>query len=292
MKEPAPRPAHRPHKPAALGRFLARMQCGRWLYPLYAARQLFLKEHSLVYDRLPGALDGLRIAYVSDIHYGALLDEKRVADLAARVNALKADLVILGGDYGEDAAHTLRFWQIAPAFLARLGVCGVLGNHDRAEADAAVLSAAMRERGVIPLVNSTHFFSLGSIHLAVGATDDCNHGRPDYVAVKEQQRGADFTIYAPHSPDALKGAFALGDPPFFQLALCGHTHGGQICLGRFAPCTSSRYGMRYGNRYRSGERTEHGARIIISNGVGTTFVPLRLFAPPQYHLITLRAASK
>ena len=288
MKERAP---HQPHKPAAIGRFLARIKGGRWLYPLYAARQLYLKEHMLAYEHLPPALDGLRIAYVSDIHYGSLLDETRVRDLVARVNALSPDLIILGGDYGEDAANTLRFWQIAPAFQARLGVCGVLGNHDRAEASAATLCAAMRKHGVISLVNSTHFFSIDSARLAVGATDDCNHGQPNYAAVKRQRRNADFAIFAPHSPDALKGAFALGDPPFFDLALCGHTHGGQICLGSFAPYTASKYGIRYGNHYRSGEISEHGTRIIISNGVGTTFLPLRLFAPPQYHLITLRAGT-
>ena len=105
-----------------------------------------------------------------------------------------------------------------------------------------------------------------------------------------QVLGADYVIYAPHAPDALEDAYNVQRDPFFDLALCGHTHGGQVTLLGFAPYTASRRGLRYGNHYRSGEIEEHGVTVLVSNGVGTTWLPLRLGARAQYHLITLSRA--
>ena len=76
---------------------------------------------------------------------------------------------------------------------------------------------------------------------------------------------------------------------FYDLALCGHTHGGQVTFFGFAPYASSLYGLRYGQAYLTGEMEEDdGVHVVISNGVGTTWMPLRFGAPAQYHLITLR----
>ena len=253
-------PAKRPHTPSRLGILMASLRPRRWLYPIYAARQLRLERHEISSAHVPRSLSGLKLAYASDIHYGALLDAERVNDLAARLNALEADIILLGGDYGEDAAHSLEFWHIVPPLHARLAVCAVIGNHDRADGDIDALCAAMQSKNVTPLVNSA---------LTLRSGED--------------------TI-APHAPDALEDAYNVQRDPFFDLALCGHTHGGQVTLLGFAPYTASRRGLRYGNHYRSGEIEEHGVTVLVSNGVGTTWLPLRLGARAQYHLITLSRA--
>lgn len=282
--------ARKPHTPSRLGVYLATLKPSRWLYPLYAARQLYLERHEISSAHVPRSLSGLRLAYASDIHYGQLLDEARVQDLAQKLNVLQADVILLGGDYGEDAAHTLAFWQIVPAFHARLAVCAVVGNHDRADGDMDALCAAMQAKGVTPLVNSTLTLHGEDGDIAICATDDCYHGQPDFYGVAAQTHEADYVIYAPHAPDALEDAYNTQKEPFFDLALCGHTHGGQVSFLGFAPYTASQRGLRYGNHYRSGEIEEYGITVLVSNGVGTTWLPLRLFARPQYHLITLYRA--
>lgn len=283
------REAHQPHRPGKLGIWLNSLPEGwKWLFPVQASRQLQLKEYEVSSIELPEVFDGLRIAYASDIHYGTLLSEKRVADLAQRLNALKADIIILGGDYGEDAAHSFAFFEKLPPLEAKIAVCGVLGNHDRAEGSAEELSAAMEKCGITPLVNSALKIRIQDAELCICATDDVSHGDPMFREVKAQAEGADFVIYAPHAPDALQAAKEEGAGVFYDLALCGHTHGGQVSLFGFAPYTASLYGMYYGNLYLSGQKEEDGAQIIISNGVGTTWMPLRFGAKAQYHLITLR----
>ncbi|MBQ7455527.1 MAG: metallophosphoesterase family protein [Clostridia bacterium] len=282
MKEHRP-----PRKPAAWGVKLASCRALSWLPPLRAARKLSLRED--VVSGVPPALDGLKIAYASDVHYGAYLGKDRLRDLAERLNALEADVLILGGDYGEDAAHGLAFWEQAPGLHARLAVCAVLGNHDRAKGSVEDFSRAMRARGVTPLVNGALLLDVNGARLAVCATDDDRCGEPDLAPVLAQCRGADWVIYAPHMPDALQPAFAAAQPPFFHLALCGHTHGGQITVFGLPLDVSSGLGWRYGRRHLTGHFKENGRDVIVSNGVGVTWLPFRAFAPAQYHLITLRA---
>lgn len=286
------RAAHAPHRPGKLGLWLNSLpENWKWVFPVHLSWQLYLVENDVTSEKLPRALHGLKIAYASDIHFGALLKEERVIDLAERLNALEADIILLGGDYGEDAAHTLEFFRLLPPLKAKLAVCGVIGNHDRAEATAEELIDAMETCGITPLVNSTLTLEMDGKKLCICATDDLSHGDPAFNEVKEQVFGADYVIYAPHSPDALEAAREEGADGFYDLVVCGHTHGGQVAVFGFAPYTSSLYGARYGNLYLSGEIEEDdGTQIIISNGVGTTWMPVRFGAPPQYHLITLRRA--
>ena len=79
----------KPRMPSRAGLLLARLPAPRWLYPLYLSRQLYLKEDMLCLPALPEALDGLRIAYASDIHYGAYLGRERLTQLADRLNISK-----------------------------------------------------------------------------------------------------------------------------------------------------------------------------------------------------------
>ena len=285
-------PVHPPHKPWAPGARIAQNRFIRRLPPFRGATELNLKEYTVSSAKLPEAFDGLRIAYASDIHYGALLDEARVRDLAERLNALDPDILLLGGDYGEDTSNALAFWKLVPELRAKLAVCAVLGNHDRAEGPAEPFIAAMQERGVTPLVNSVLTLSRDGQTLALCSTDDFNHGTPDFAGVAAQAADADFVLYAPHSPDALPQAFDVSLPPFFDMAVCGHTHGGQIAIFGIAPHTASRYGFFFGNRFNSGMKTEQGVPVIISNGVGTSWLSIRFGAPAQYHLITLRSLRK
>ncbi|MBQ9299532.1 MAG: metallophosphoesterase family protein [Clostridia bacterium] len=275
-----------------IGLWLSRLPAPKWLYPLYLPRQLYLKEYEVAAKRVPPALSGLRIAYASDMHYGGYLDEQRVSALAEKLNALHADIIILGGDYGENNENSLEFWRLIPDLHARLAVCAVMGNHDLKSGPAQPLLKEMRRRGVTPLVNKALRLTRNGVHFAVCATDDLYLGHPDFEKTARQASGQAYVIYAPHSPDALKFAYALSEKPFFDLAICGHTHGGQVALFGVGLATSSRQGFRYGNRYRTGMLRERGVHVIVSNGVGTTWLPLRLGVEPQYHLITLKHTEK
>ena len=74
----------------------------------------------------------------------------------------------------------------------------------------------------------------------------------------------------------------------YDLALAGHTHGGQlVVLGRSLHSSS-----RYGDRFRTGWMTFDEKPLMVSNGVGTSLLPIRVGTRPQIHRVTLKTASK
>lgn len=256
-------------------------------YPLYLAAQLDLAEDTYTSPALPAAFDGLKVAYISDIHYGAYLNEARVMKLVERVNALAPDLIILGGDYGEDSQGALAFFHLKPGFRAKIATVAVMGNHDRTlpESNLQAISRAMQEAGIRPLVNDALVIEREGKKLAIAGVDDYYNGHPDLEKAAALCRDADFTIFAPHTPDILPETYKMAGGIFYDLALCGHTHGGQVALfGRALKSSSD-----YGERYRTGWKKENGMDILISNGVGTSFLPVRLGTRPQFHLITLKS---
>jgi len=81
----------------------------------------------------PGAeaLDGLRLAFVSDVHAGSFCTADDLCALFARVMAANPDLVLLGGDLINTREREILLFDRALASLRpRLGVFAVPGNHD------------------------------------------------------------------------------------------------------------------------------------------------------------------
>lgn len=260
----------------------------KWLYPFYLTSQVGLLTEEVALESLPPAFDGLRVAYASDIHFGPYLDLAQAQELVKRLHALQADLILLGGDYGARQNDSLAFFEAMPPFSAAQGVFAVLGNHDYSESGESTspLLQMMSQKGVAPLVNQTVVIKKNNQTLCIAGPDDIRCGQPDLDALQAQTQGADFVLFLPHSPDLIPDAFAKGF--HFDLALCGHTHGGQITLfGRSLHSSSI-----YKDRFRAGWYRENNADIFVSSGVGVSILPMRLGTRPEIHLFTLRSKTK
>jgi predicted MPP superfamily phosphohydrolase len=166
----------------------------------------------------------------------------------------------------------------------------VLGNHDRTipEANMTTLRAAMQSAGVTLLVNETARVRVGSDAIYIAGVDDYGNGRPDIRGVAAQMAADDYVIFLSHSPaaipDALKATDKDGLKGWFDLGLFGHTHGGQIAL------VGELLGISHVDaRYERGWLKENRADILISHGVGTSLLPIRVLRPPQLHVITVKA---
>lgn len=266
---------------------------GLIVYPFAEPWMLKVEEKSVQISGLPTALKNLRIVYLSDIHMGQQYPPARVATLIKQINALSPDLVLLGGDYAEDSDGAIDFFQTAPAIQARLGVYAVVGNHDRTEPESnlSLLVAEIKRYGAIPLCNYVDRVKVGKSYIYLAGVDDYYNGYPDVNGVASQVREDDFVIFLGHTPDLLASAFSAksadGNTHWFDLALFGHTHGGQVTL--LGKPLFRNLEPEIGDRYLTGWREENRAHILVSNGVGTSVFPVRLFAPPQIHVITLKA---
>ncbi|MCI4590072.1 metallophosphoesterase [Sphingobium sp. BYY-5] len=231
----------------------------------------------------------MTVALLTDTHLsGPDNSPARMARIVAQINALRPDLILLGGDYiGDDKGGAVYNAQdsIAPfaGLRAPLGVVAVLGNHDsRSRKNRRALSepdwqAAFTRIGVTLLQD-------GAVRrgpLAIGGLKDIYTRKidiPDTLADMRRIGGA--PVVMSHGPDVFP---KLPDTP--SLTLVGHTHCGQVAFPFWGIVyVPSAYGTRYAcGLYRDGSKT-----MIVAGGVGTSGFPVRMLAPPDIWLITIR----
>lgn len=259
----------------------------KWLRPFYNTTQLKVKAEPYISDKLPAAFSGLSLAYAADIHYGSYLNQERALEVVKLITGLEADLILLGGDYGENAQTAEAFFDLIPPFPESAPVLASIGNHDHMGTGANIgrLMAKMRAKGVKPLRNGVWCLERSGRTMAFCAPDDILSGVPDFPQLIRGTQGADFVVFMPHSPDLVPEANQAGLR--FDLALCGHTHGGQIALRGRSLYPSS----RYGDRYRMGWVRENESDVFISCGVGTSVLPMRVGTMPEIHRFVLSSGN-
>ena len=259
-------------------------------YPFLEARLLRTERVRLKADDLPEEANNLRIVYLSDIHYGFWFSDGRLGSLVSRINGLRPDLVLFGGDYATDHQTALQFFrklQSGDRIHSRYGVFGVIGETDRGESDFDLneLTEAMSNADVVPLVNRVVPVNIGSGRIYIAGLDDQLTGKPDLKAVSRSVSADDYVILLSHNPsvipDAQLATDSSGNLGWFDLGLFGHTHGGQMLF------FSSLLGIAddVPDRYQSGWLKENRVDLLISHGVGTSVFPARLLCFPQIHCI-------
>lgn len=240
---------------------------------------------------LPAGIGQLRIVYATDIHKGGLYTDGRLSALISHINACNADIVLLGGDYAQDSDSAIAFFRSMPRIHSRYGVYAVLGNHDRTipESNLTTLRAAMQSAGVTLLLNTVNRVHIGANEICIAGIDDVGNGRPDLPGVASQVSTGDYVIFLSHSPAIINDALAAKDKDghqgWFDLGLFGHTHGGQIAL--LGPLLKD---DGVPDEYTAGWVKRNRADMLISRGVGTSGLPVRLFCRPQIHLITVNTS--
>jgi predicted MPP superfamily phosphohydrolase len=223
----------------------------------------------------------LRIALLSDFHVGTPGDTPALlTQTVRRVNALHPDLVLLAGDFLSRETQGVSSFgpvpTVAPlaALQARLGSFAVLGNHDYEQ--GAEVRQALAAIGIRTLDNEA--VRAGPLAI-VGISDAFSHHDDVARAIAGWRRIGGVPVVLTHSPDVIP-ALPLG----IGLAVAGHTHCGQVTLPWFGAVITQ---SRYGRRYACGVVRE-GARIgLITAGLGTSSLPLRLGARPDLWLVTL-----
>jgi uncharacterized protein len=224
----------------------------------------------------------VRAVLISDLHVaGPDMPPGRLARIVAQINALRPDLVLIAGDFISDKRVSTRHYSQAEAaaplagLRARLGTIAVLGNHDHWR-DAAGARAALAAAHVRVLDNDAA--QLGP--LSVGGIDDAFTRHEDLgrtLAAMRALPGA--RILLSHSPDPFPSL-----PPDVGLMLAGHTHCGQVRLPLLGAVKTM---SAYGQRYACGLIRERGRILIVTAGLGTSGLPLRLGAAPDLWLIRL-----
>lgn len=269
-----------------------------------------VKNVSIPFEDLPKDLSGLRIALIADIHLGHYLSSEYLRSIVKQVNELKPDLIILGGDYlwqeRSFLAHLIsQFYTdeydglTGAAFLhqvisdcaiilselsAPLGTYGILGNHDQWDIGPGVAGIFALNKSAPILINQEVTIKRGSSKIRLLGVDDYWTGTPMIPATWNTDLSSEFKILLSHNPDFISEKIN-NSVPKFSLALCGHTHGGQIKL----PLVGAVIKNIYDHRFMEGLVTLNEGRKVafVTTGIGMVEIPLRLNCPPEIAVINL-----
>lgn len=243
-------------------------------------RRIKMYLHDVVSDRVDPALDGVRIAHLSDIHVSTGMKPRRLHRAVEMVNALRPDFVVLTGDY---VCFSPRPLPKLTEALKRLEVpaFATLGNHDH-WSGADEVRRALAVAGVHVLTNEHRVLDVrgGQIQL-VGIDDSVTRNHDPERAFRGLPEGGTRIVLA-HDP-AFADHLSRYRP---TLVLSGHTHGGQIHMGPLTTYLSKKVGAKYLHGFFELD----GTILYVSRGLGHS-LPLRFRAPMEVAQHTLRSPA-
>lgn len=242
---------------------------------------------------LPRELEGLRIAFMADLHAGPFTPNDYLAEVARQVNAMQPDLVLIPGDfvdkhgrYFDDAARMLS--TLRPT----LGTFGTLGNHDHWEG-TALAHRKLTEAGVTLIDNDRVFLTRDrrvtkqpqADALALAGVGDLWVDKPDLARALRDVPASMPRLLLSHNPDFAEEA--PDKTARVDLMLSGHTHGGQMRVPLLGtPFLPSRYGQKYASGLVQGPAWP----VYVTRGIGVAGSPVRLGVRPELTLLTLARA--
>ena len=235
------------------------------------------------------ALSGRTILFMTDLHSSPMFPPRALERLIAQANALRPDLILLGGDLAETARDQAEALPLLMQLNAPLGVYTVMGNNDshHPQIGGRALTDCLRDAGIITLIDSEAAVPANGCRIRIAGLDVYDRktrAASPYFADSDER---DFRIVMAHYPQSIPLHLdECAAPP--HLGLSGHTHGGQF---RFLGLTPFSIGFERGRQAHlmpsAGWTDKYGFPALVSSGVGVSRLPFRLNVPPQIHLITL-----
>ncbi|MCP3954455.1 MAG: metallophosphoesterase [Desulfobacterales bacterium] len=250
------------------------------LYPIGVrnAKTIVVYEHSLYFKNLPHAFNGYTLLHLTDLHLDMIPETAQT--ICRRIAGLEVDGCVLTGDYcnkiGGEFKNILQpMRQVVSGIRARDGIFATLGNHDSYR-----MTPYFEQMGIRMLNNETVSISRGQDRIWLTGLDDPYYYFTDQAIHTLEQAPAGFKIVLVHAPSLFDMASASG----YHLYLCGHTHGGQICLPGGIPIIRH---LRYGRQYYRG-MWQHGRMTgYTGQGTGTVGIPIRFNTQSEITLFRL-----
>ena len=251
--------------------------------------RIVVTEYQLYYSNLPEAFDGYRIVVLADIHGNEF--GRNNERLIAYVIEAAPDIITIPGDLIDEYGSTFRHLEVALTLVSKLVEIAptyfVTGNHDWSSGELPALLSMLESFGVIILQNDYVLLESDSQSIILAGTDDPN-GPADMIKpgqlvseIKEKHEDS-FFIMLEHRNYNLPLYSELG----VDLVISGHSHGGIIRL----PFTDGLLATRFYffPSYASGVNTMDSTNMVVSRGLGSSFMWMRLFNNPEVVVVELR----
>lgn len=236
-------------------------------------------NYDFTHRDVPEAFEGFRIAFISDLHYKSLLKEKGLNDLVNLLIAQKPDVLLMGGDYQEGCEFVEPLFAALSRVKTPMGTYGVMGNNDYERCHDDIINT-MKHYGMRILEHEVDTLRKDGQQIIIAGVRNPFDLTRNGVSPTLTLSPEDFVVLLVHTPDYVEDVSIQNT----DLALAGHTHGGQVRVFGIAPALNSHYGNRFvtGLAYNTAQ-----IPMIITNGIGTSRMPIRVGAPAEIIMITL-----
>jgi uncharacterized protein len=242
-----------------------------------------VNEISVVIPNLPSAFDGFRMLQLSDIHIDGIPD--RGERLGRLIETLEFDLCLITGDYrfatfGDYNEAVLWMNRLMGSVNCPCGTYGILGNHDFIE-----MIPGLEACGIRMLLNDAVPIERGKKLIWIVGLDDVHfYGAHDLYKPLSGIPDEHLKILMVHSPEIIAEA-ADASVAYY---LCGHTHGGQICLPGKLPVW---FNASCPKKYAAGPWRYRDMQGYTSRGTGASGLAVRFHCPPEVTIHTLVRSS-
>jgi predicted MPP superfamily phosphohydrolase len=249
---------------------------------IQAHRSPVVTSYDVTIPKLPSERNGTVVVLVSDTHLGSMLDERWALARIAQVQALRPDLIVLGGDIVEDHGAAKRKWgPLLGKLSAPLGVWAVDGNHETFGFGGK--DGVLQDAGIHLLHDRWEEAAPG---LIIAGVDDLTTTQRRAGNLTSSLNGAltgrpsnGATIFLSHTPWPPDAAAYPG----IGLMLSGHTHNGQIW--------PFRYVVKAIYPFVAGKYEVNGMALIVCRGTGTWGPRMRLWGRGEIVRVTLHASA-
>jgi predicted MPP superfamily phosphohydrolase len=242
------------------------------------AKTIKVNELTLKFPNLPPAFNGFRILHLSDLHIDSI--PGFAALLIHKIKFLEFDLCLLTGDYRRDISgsfnHILKPLKVLSKYIqSQYGTFAVLGNHD-----TYLMAQYEQESGMDLLINESVEIIKNGQKILITGTDDPFNFFTEPALLCLETKGYDFKIAMVHTSELASAAAERN----YDLYLCGHTHGGQICLKEGVPLISHQF---EGKKFNHGKWNVGNMIGYTSRGAGVSGIPIRFNCMAEITIITL-----
>ncbi|MEG0021507.1 MAG: metallophosphoesterase [Bacilli bacterium] len=267
---------------------------GFYGYAMYfGAKGFKVKEYGINSTNIASEFDGLKIAHISDIHYGFGITIKDIDKIINDINLKKPDLVLLTGDLVDANISKKEYDELVKSMNkldASIDKYAIDGNHDHGYKNWAKL---VIDCGFININDSYEvIFSKGNESIFLAGVSNNTYSTKkitdkmetisNYMSSEEYK--STYNILLMHEPDFIEDI----NYEEFDLVLAGHSHNGQVRI----PFIGAFYTPKFSKNYYNEHYTLKDTNLYISSGIGTSELPVRLFNKPSYNFYRIKKTDQ
>lgn len=259
---------------------------GTILYSRFiGTKGLKIKEYLIIDKDLPDSFSGLKIAHISDIHYGQTTDKYDLKNIVKSVNEYKPDIIVITGDLlDQDMEYTEQDIKDIVYYLLKLdasmGKYIIMGNHDNTQ---DIYNEIVAKSGFTNLnENNEILYYKGNDPILIAGMSTGEYSnktaqeKVDEAINTIKLKNINYSILIMHEPDYIDEI----EYDNFDLALAGHSHNGQVRFPIIGALILPPHAENYYDEYYKLNDTD----LYISSGIGTSRLKFRLFNRPSYNL--------